>query len=217
MNESDQASENEDLEEWEQPYAVAIHYPTSFPSDDKDLIVERSNKLVSRLTRDWSELRYQVELEVLLLIGWCRLHDLPHSEFTCQLCQKEIGKVKGQVGQPSALFPTVASRAEVEVQEPEPSYHSAQGNPQEGVGTTTKGGQQHSSELSNDEVDQTRGLSIDHKESFPTKEHLYAMVDRIYGGLAKADHSPYIDPLDGPVSLAAFFPLRIVPQRHSDT
>lgn len=110
MNESDQASENEDLEEWEQPHAVDVYHQTSLPTDDEDPMVERYNEIVSRLTTDWSELRYQLNLEVLLLLGWCRLHGLQHLEFMCELYQEAIKQVKEQVGQPSALPLVVASR-----------------------------------------------------------------------------------------------------------
>lgn len=115
INDSDQESKNEGLEEWEQSYVVVVHSPTSFPSDDEDPIVERYNQPISRLARDWLQFKHQVDLEVLLLSNWCRLHDFPHSKFTCQLCQEAIQQVKEQVGYISKLHLRGRSKDSIEI------------------------------------------------------------------------------------------------------
>lgn len=176
-------------------------------------MVERYNELVSRITRDWEKLRHQVDLGVLLLLGWCRIHDSGHSEFTCELFQEAIEKVKEQVGHPTALLPTVASRIELEEQELEPSDKLVESSPQEGVGTIEE--EQHSPEPSNDEAKQIGRFSIRNQESFPLEEHLYIMDDRLYGESLEGNHIVNLGPLYEVPSIDDFFPFGAILRRYA--
>lgn len=132
---------------------MTVYHHASFSSDEEDPIMDRYDTLVFRLAKDWSELKYQVDLEVLLLPNWCKLHDSSHSKFACELCQEAMKQVKEQARQPSARHPLLATRIKVEDQEPEPSDNVAKGGPQEDVGIAIEEGQQYSLGLPSDEVD----------------------------------------------------------------
>lgn len=194
---------------------MAIYHQTSFPTNDEDLVVERHNELVSRLIRDWSKLRYQVDLEVLLLPSSCKLHDFPHFKFTCELCQEAIEQVKEQVEQPSALLLVVASKTKPEDQELEPSDNLAKGSTQEGIGTTIEE-EWYNLEPPNDEAEKMGRLSIDHQEPFPLEEHLYTMDDRIYGESFEGNQIVNFGPLEEVLSIDELFLLRAILWRNAN-
>lgn len=72
---------------------ITKNYDKEIPPQEENELFNSFKDFFYKYTKQMQHLNYQDSIKDLLLIGWCRVYNVAHSEITCSLCRTTLSQV----------------------------------------------------------------------------------------------------------------------------